>query len=151
MSSASFARAQAKFDDVCAVLPVADLNTLVGSKFSSSNGGKKGVPCTYSYRKGAKPGTDVAVLTGVNGKGKTSLQVAATQLGKQFGLTQVKPVQVTGATSAYQVSGRYKGFDAAVVVAERDGVIYDAIGGGGRATAVYLTAMSKVVTALIQA
>ncbi len=145
------AQAREKAADLCAVIPVARLNQLLGSDFGASSGGTNGVPCSYTAKRGSEVGKDVGAITGISARTTTSLQEEAEAVGAQYGITQVKPIDVPGAGAAYQVTGTSKGVNTAIVVAEKDGVSYDALCGGSRSSATYATGLVKVVNALIVA
>lgn len=149
-SSSSSSSTANEPSDVCALLSVAEVNQLAGTKFVAQSKGDN--RCTYSSTKSGSTSTDdFGMLTGIKATTEPLPSLAASEKASFGSGATSKSIEVKGATEAILVTGKDASNNASSVLTERDGLLYLVVIGGQSDTATYTSAATKVMEALLSA
>lgn len=149
-SSASTSSTGQEPSDVCALLSVAEVNRLAGTKFVAQSKGDN--RCTYSSTKGGTPSADdFGMLTGIKATTESLSSLAASEKASFGSGAASKPIKVKGASEAILVTGQDQGNRASSILTEREGLLYLVITGGKDSKTDYTTVATKVMEALLAA
>lgn len=136
--------------DVCALLSVAEVNKLAGTKYAAQSKGAN--RCTYTITKTATTSADdFGMLTGIKATTASLASLAASEKQSFGSGASSRSIDVKGTSEAVLVTGQDAGNNASSVLTERDGLLYLVVTGGKDSAATYTTAASKVMEALLAA
>lgn len=149
-SSAASSSTPKEPSDVCALLSVADVNQLVGTKFVTQTKGAN--RCTYTTTKsGSTSANDFGMLTGIKATTQSVASLAASEKASFGAGATSEPIAIKGANESFLVTGKDASNNASSVLTERGGLLYLVVIGGPGSTTTYTSAATKVMEALLSA